>query len=125
MKNSHLKHLVKEIVSQTLSELEKTYNLTGDNIVEINKIQLPDGRSVTAELSFTGNWDNGGFDWAQGMASGTQTSPRQFNIERYKVNKIWDEATQQDIPSSPQILDVIYSAMEDIIDDVADEMSQG
>lgn len=123
MRRETLKRLVKEIIS-SVHEMHDDYNVMSDDIVEISGIPLPNGRKITVDIEFQGNWDNDGFDYEHGMDKGTHNMGSSFNLGKKRVLSAKDSATEENIPVTPEINELGLKEFAMIEDDVVEAINQ-
>lgn len=108
MKQSQLKALVKEIVTQVMDaanppkpkpyeEVQGWSFAKGDNRVDFESVLLPDGREVNISVEFEGRWDDGAFDYEYGSIRGTHRYPLSFEVDKVTVTYAEDPNTKQRI----------------------------
>jgi hypothetical protein len=93
-----------------------------DTIVEFKGVLLPDNREVDISVEFSGDWDDGAFDWEQGSQRGTHRYPLSFEIGDVQVTYALNTHTHQEIPIDP-VIAAAGSALFDVYEEsIRDKM---
>jgi hypothetical protein len=123
MTSSKLKALLEMIVRKTFAEIHDSHTLDGSNLVTIEGIQLPDGRKIGANVVLEGHSDDGGFGYEHGNAKGTHRYAAQFELDTWSIERVWDQATNAEIPLTTDIAKIINAEMGSIADEVTDKIN--
>jgi hypothetical protein len=94
MKISQIKKLVKEVIETAITEAASDASwVLNDDTVTIEGLELADGRSIDADVWFSGEWDDGAFDYEYGSIKGTHRYPVQYSIEEHNIYEIRNAGT--------------------------------
>ena len=133
MKQSQLKALIKEIVTQVMDaktqkpapyeEVQGWSFAKGyDSVVDFEGVLLPDGREVNISVEFGGRWDDGAFDYEYGSERGTHRYPVAFEMDGGKVTYAEDTATKQPVQLDPAIIAAGDALLDRYEDDIRQNM---
>lgn len=127
MKRSELKLIVTEIIRRTFWEMSKTtssgasWSVSGDTVT-LEDIELPDGRTIGAEVEVSGIWIDGAFSYEYGSIRGVHRDSLQFEMENWNITSAWEMESGNPLPLTPDIVKIINTEMDSVADKLPEYM---